>query len=187
MAGLTANGWQMLLDRLDPDIERAADKYEELRLKLTKFFNWRGCRETDTDSLADEVLDRVGAKLETGEEIRNVTAFALETAKYVWLEYQRKNKEDAAGDDLPEVAVLPDIGEDPDERLICLRKCLAEISNPADCQIILAYYEAEGETKNKDHRRQLAETFALTMNNLKVKASRLRERLEKCIRECLGE
>jgi DNA-directed RNA polymerase specialized sigma24 family protein len=183
---LTPNAFELLLARLDADSTQAADKYEELRLKLTKFFAWRGCPESNADNLADETLDRVAAKLAQGVEIHSLRAYTCETARYVWLEYGRKSKEDTFGDDTPEIAVEPDLPEDPDWRIACLRSCLVEISNSdTDRALILGYYDTENVEKIKDQRKSLAEKLGLTANTLKVKASRLRDRLEKCINECV--
>lgn len=176
----------MLLARLDADESLAAVKYEKLRSKLVKCFVWKGCAEANSDALADETLDRVAAKLAQNIEIQSLDAYVCEVARFVWLEFSRKRKEDAAGDDLPEIAVAPEVADEPDLRLACLKSCLAEISaNESDRALIVGYYGAESGEKNKDRRRSLAEKLGLTTNTLKVKACRLRERLEKCINECV--
>ena len=176
----------MLLARLDADESTAAEKYEELRLKLVKFFVWRGCSEANADELADEALDRVAAKLGQGVEIQSLNAYACEVARFVWLEFSRKRREDAAGDDLPEIAVAPETSDEPDLRLACLKSCLAEIAaSDADRALIIGYYDADAGEKNKNQRKNLAEKLGLTMNTLKVKACRLRVRLEKCINKCV--
>jgi DNA-directed RNA polymerase specialized sigma24 family protein len=189
VAELTAESFGLLLIRLDADERAAAGKYEELRLKLVKFFIWqRRCAESEADALADETLDRVSAKLAQKVEILNVNAYALEVSRFVWLEYSRKKKEDAYGDDLPEITVPPETAEEPNTRLDCLKKCLAEVSsNDSDRRLILGYYSAADGEKNKIQRKNLAEKLGLTMNTLKVKACRLRERLERCINDCAAK
>lgn len=57
---LTATGLEKLLSRLDDD----AEKYEALRLKLCRFFVWRGCSNSRADELADEAFNRIAAKME---------------------------------------------------------------------------------------------------------------------------
>jgi DNA-directed RNA polymerase specialized sigma24 family protein len=189
VAELTAEAFGLLLVRLDADERVAAGKYEELRLKLVKFFVWqRSCAESEADALADETLDRVSAKLARKIEIQNVNAYALEVSRFVWLEHIRRKKEDAYGDDLPETAVAPQVSEEPNTRLNCLKKCLADItSNESDRYLILGYYGAADGEKNKIQRKNLAEKLGLTMNTLKVKACRLRERLERCINDCAAK
>lgn len=186
MAELTAQSFGLLLARLGEDETNAAVRYEELRLKVVKFFIWkRECPEAEADALADETLDRVSAKLAQKIEINNINAYALEVSRFVWLEHLRRKKETACGDALPEIAAAPETPDEPDSRLQCLRKCLAEISkSEADEHLIIGYYSAHDGEKNKIQRRNLAENLGLTMNALKVKACRLRERLERCIKDC---
>ena len=53
---LTQAAFDKLLQRLDPSLERAALKYENIRLSLTEFFRSRGCH--GCADLADETIDR---------------------------------------------------------------------------------------------------------------------------------
>lgn len=185
MADLTAEGFEKLLQRLDADPAQAAERYEELRLKLVKFYSWRGCPEASADELADETFNRVAAKLEEGVEIESLNAYACQISRYVWLEFSRKRKEDNYGDEMPEQSVEPEIPDEPDERLKCLKKCLAEVTdNKEDRELIIGYYDRDAGEKQKEARRSLAEKFGLKMNALKVKACRLRAKLEKCITDC---
>lgn len=187
MANLTAEGFEKLLQRLDADAARAAERYEELRLKLVKFYAWRGCPAASADELADETINRISGKLEEGVEIESLNAYACQISRFVWLEFSRKRKEDSFGDRLPEQRVEPNFTEEPDERLKCLRKCLAEIAcDAAERALIIGYYDRAAGEKLKDARKSLAEKFGLKMNALKVKACRLRAKLEKCINECVA-
>lgn len=192
MSVLTANSFELLLNRLDSgDAFSAAEKYETLRQKIIKSLTWKGCPESLADALADETLDRVAGKIAQGEEIENLNAYTAQVVRFVWLESSRKRKEDAVGDDkMPENSVQPDIEilQDPDLRLRCLRKCMAEtVSNDDDRMLIVGYYDADAGEKNKDARKNLAQALGLTMTTLKVKACRIRERLERCINECIAK
>lgn len=186
---MTANAFEQLLIRLDDDQTIAADKYEILRRKFVKTLAWKGCPETEADNLADTALDRVANKLAQGEQIQNLNAYAAEVLRFVWLEHNRRRKEDAIGDDkMPENFTEPDVEilKDPDLRLRCLRKCMVEVVGGEDDRtLIIGYYDADAGGKNKEIRRALAERLGLTMTTLKVKACRIRERLEKCINECV--
>jgi DNA-directed RNA polymerase specialized sigma24 family protein len=190
VAALTANAFEMLLSRLDANPMEASEKYEILRLKLIKCVSWRGCPESQADALADTVLDRVAIKIEKGEEIGNVNAYACEVLRFVWLEHSRKQKEDTTpGEEFPDIAVQPDLSlfEDPDLRMNCLRICLNEVvPDNDDRSLIVGYYDTELGIKVKDQRKSLAVRFGLTMTTLKVKACRIRARLEACINECVA-
>lgn len=190
MSALTTTAFEQLLKHLDSDLSLAAEKYETLRRKLVKCLLWKACPETEADTLADTALDRVALKLNQGEEVRNIQAYAGEVLRFVWLEYLRRHKEDSVGDLIPETPVQPNIEilNDPDLRLRCLRKCLTEVVPEGhDRMLIIGYYDTESGEKNKEHRRNLADKLNLTMITLKVKACRIRDRLEKCINECVNK
>lgn len=185
-----SRGLSRLLTLLDAEPEAASTKYIELREKLVRILLWKGCPEVSADSLADTILDRVVAKLEADEEIADVGAYAAGVLRFVWLEYSRKNKEDAAGDDLPETPYIPSLEATPDDadrRLACLRTCLDEICrNESDRHLIVGYYDTTRQHKNKDVRRLLAEKLGLTATALRVRACRLRDKLETCINSCVA-
>ena len=184
---ITESAFHILLDRLDADSTAAAEKYEVLRLKIIHILKWRGCAESHADELADVTLDRVAAKLAAGEVVENLNAFAAAVARFVSLEHSRKNKLDAVGDDLPDVPVDPDLEfDDPDERMKCLRRCFAKTVDDDDRSLVLGYYDTDAGEKAKEARRRLADSFGMTMNALKVRACRLRMRLEACINDCVA-
>lgn len=184
---LTNNGFQLLLARLDPAADKAAEKYEDLRLRLVKYFVWScGCPESRADDLADATLDRVASKLEQDTAVENVRAYSLATARFIWLEHGREVREDGWGDELPDVPAEAPEPDEPDERYSCLEACLeGAIKNSSDRKLILNYYDAEEGEKNKDHRKGLARSLGLEVGALKVRACRLRKSLEKCVRGCM--
>lgn len=188
MSTLTTSSFQLLLDQLDADPARAASKYESLRLKIVHLLRWRGCSEAHADELADTTLDRVAAKLASGELVENLNAFTAGVARFVWLEHSRKDRTTDVGEDLPEVPVEPDLDfiDDPDERMKCLRRCVALKLSDDDRIIVVGYYDTEADEKAKNARRRLADSFGMSMTALKVKACRLRMKLEACINDCVG-
>jgi DNA-directed RNA polymerase specialized sigma24 family protein len=181
--------FHLLLALLDPDRDAAAGKYELLRQRLVKCIVWKGCSESESDALADTVLDRVAAKVAQGESVQNVNAYACQVMRFVWLEHIRRRRELVTDDgEMPEVAIEPDIDvlKDPDLRLRCLRKCMAEVvPEERDRILIVGYYDTGAGEKNKDKRRTLADQLGMTLNTMKVRACRIRERLERCINECV--
>jgi DNA-directed RNA polymerase specialized sigma24 family protein len=188
MTALTPGSFERLLGRLDSNSVQAAEKYELLRQKLINSLIWKSCPESEAEALVDTAFDRIANKLSAGEEIKNITAYAGEVARFVWLEHIRRYKELAVGERLPEIAVVHnfEVLTDPDLRTRCLRKCLAEVvPDDRDRSLIIGYYDLKTGEKNKDHRKNLAQKLNLTMTTLKVKACRIRERLEKCINECV--
>ena len=61
--GLTAEGFEALLAMLHPDRETAGERYEDIRRRLVRLFEWRGCARSGVagdrcaGALAPSVLD----------------------------------------------------------------------------------------------------------------------------------
>jgi len=179
-----------LLLRFDADPERAWERYSDLRRRLAKYFEWNHC--TAPEDLADEVFDRVAAKLDS-EEIRDVDKYLFGVAGLVRLEAYKKTRPVTPIEDLPggenalpqfqdQSAEIVD-GLDQERRLACLRQCLATLT-PSDRELVIQYYSAE-EEKQKTFRQKLAEKAGLKLGTLRVRINRLRERLEECVRRRL--
>src|SRR5579863_7710552 len=78
---------ESLLRLFDQDRDWAGEKYELLRRKLIKFFEWNSC--FPSEDLADETFNRLGQKIGK-EEIRDVVGFAWGIAKNVRREARKK-------------------------------------------------------------------------------------------------
>jgi len=175
---------------LDPDPTHAGERYEAIRRRLTKFFEWNLC--TRSEDLADEVFDRVAAKLDS-EEIRELDKYCFGVARFVCREAYKKMHQETKIQDLPgEENALPDVRGQSAEivdrlyqerRLACLRQCLAMLT-PGDRELVIQYYSAE-EEKQKTFRQKLAEKTGLKLGTLRVRINRLREELEGCVKRCL--
>src|SRR5712692_1447912 len=93
---LTPEAFEKLLACLDPDRERAGAKYEEIRHKLLKLFQWRGC--TAAEDYADRTIDRVARRtLESREPrledpYRYFHGVALNVLREYWREPQAESK-----------------------------------------------------------------------------------------------
>lgn len=181
-----SSAFEHLLARLDADRDTAANQYEELRFRITQILIWKGCAEGDADSLADIVLDRVGTKIAQGEQVESINAYAAAVCRFVILEHTRKHREITV-DELPEPSIEPDTDEidGPDLRIRCLRKCLAELVDENNRKLIVGYYDTADNEKAKIARKSLADMLNMSATALKVKACRLRARLEKCVTDCL--
>jgi DNA-directed RNA polymerase specialized sigma24 family protein len=71
-----------------------------------------------------------------------------------------------------------------EQRHQCLESCVAKLE-PETRNLILAYYEEEAGRKVRN-RQQLAEAMGIPMNALRIRAHRIRAKLEKCLKECLN-
>jgi DNA-directed RNA polymerase specialized sigma24 family protein len=124
-AGLTAEAFGKLLDRLNADRERAAEKYEDLRRTLTRFFEWRGAPFPDEHT--DETFDRVARKLGEGVEIRNIGGYCYEVARLVFLEAVKGHDNKRAPLESAKLEAAASVTDDTVEqevRLACLEDCL---------------------------------------------------------------
>lgn len=170
--------FDVLLARLDPDRDRAGEMYVAIRLKLLKFFIWKNC--SDAESHADDALDRIARKLHEGTEIKNVNAYAYQVARYIALEQYRQPLVTEG-----EVHSEPNLPDPPPARMECLEKCLGFLS-VADRELILTYYEGEG-GERIEQRRELAGRLNISMTALKIRACRIRTKLENCINGCMDQ
>jgi DNA-directed RNA polymerase specialized sigma24 family protein len=175
--------FRALLAALDSDRERAAKRYEELREKLVIFFCGRSC--PDPEGQADETLDRLAHRLQEGQ-IADPARFAYGIARFVWLEWTKRDRRRRRA--LREVASTAQAFIDPSDDEIgkeCIRRC-ADRLNPADRDLIIAYYGSEGGAAVSQDRRAVAERFGLTSTALRVRAFRIRRELGACARQCMA-
>ena len=84
---LTGEALAGLLARLDPDPDRAGEKYEALRTALVRFFDWRGA--PFPDDCADQAIDRLARRIADNEPIADIRSYGLGIARLVWLEQSR--------------------------------------------------------------------------------------------------
>ena len=87
---LSRASFDRLLSVLDPDPQRAAERYEALRRKLTKLFQWRGCARPE--DLADVTFDRAARRIEEGATVApgDVSAYLHGVALHVAQEHWRQ-------------------------------------------------------------------------------------------------
>lgn len=178
---ITAVGLARLLERLDPDRDRAAAEYERLRRTLIRFFSWRGTLEPDL--CADETIDRLARRLAEGVIVDDVATYVRGIARMVMLERQRVPvPASIAAADPPAV---PALGELDNDAVDCLEKCLATLSTDTRA-IVLAYYEGDGASKIAN-RRRMARSLGVSETALRSRVQRTRDRLERCMQLCLSQ
>lgn len=180
-SGLTPRAFEALLATLGPDRERAGELYEQLRRKIIKFFEWRGC--SWPEDRADDVLDRAMRRLDQGERIESLEGYCLGVARLVLREAAREGaRRRAVLTGLAEAELPADWpAEEPESS--CLDQCLALLP-PADREVICEYYRGDKRARI-DRRKALADRLGIRMSVLRLRAHRIRARLEACLRGCL--
>jgi len=179
---LTQEAFDRLLAAFGDGRESAGEKYLEVRGNLIRFFEWRGC--PFPEDHADETMNRVARKLAEGEEVQNPAAYCIGVARLLLLEINKGRAREQQA--LSEMAREPAAASDEPESeapIECLRVCLENL--PADNrELIIEYYQGEKGTKI-ENRKRLTERFKVPVNTLRMRALRLREKLQTCVEQCL--
>jgi len=185
-AGLNADTFSQLLLYLSPDQDQAAEKYEELRRKLIRFFQWRSA--PFPEEHADDVINRLAKQIAAGVSVRNVATYAYEIARLVLLETLKSKDSRRVSLDDANVEVALETGDDVQEkeiRLACLDDCLESLPE-ASHSLILEYYQ-DDKRDRIERRKALANSLGLPREALANRAQRLRDKLQQCVTRCVAK
>jgi len=181
---LTQDAFDRMLIALGGDRDSGGEKYLEIRTNLTRFFEWRGC--SFPEDHADETFNRIAKKLDEGEQILNPAGYAMGVARLLLLEIMKSRQREQSA--LNEIGTTNDAyavaADDGEDRLDCLRNCLQTLS-PDNRDLILQYYQGEKSEKIRN-RKQLLDRLGIPVNTLRMRALRLRERLQGCVEQCMS-
>jgi DNA-directed RNA polymerase specialized sigma24 family protein len=188
---LSPSAFQKFLAWLDEGADSGGQKYVEMRRRLVSFFDRKNCRMPD--ELADQTLNRVARRLEEEGTIEGETPakFCYISARFVFLEYLRAApKETLPLDDVLRtekeqsfLSVEIDEEKEVKEKMLnCLEECTGKLES-ANRDLIVRYYFGEERIKI-ENRRALAESLRISMNALTIRACRIREKLETCVKNC---
>jgi DNA-directed RNA polymerase specialized sigma24 family protein len=187
---LTQRAFDQLLNWLDEGSNSNGQKYLEMRDRLVVYFDRKNCRAPD--DLSDETLNRVGRRLEeegiTTSE--SPARYCYIVARFVFMESLR----DAQKDNTLRQEIRPkpydngfafsEVAEKQERMLNCLEQCTAKLDS-SQREIILQYYSGKERLKI-ERRRALAKSLGITLNALSIRACRIRDKLEACVKLCLG-
>ena len=189
---LTKEDLDSLLNALNPDRDLAAIEFELIRKRLIAFFECRGCH--TPEDCADITIYRVakqisnGTKIHTGKPLSYFFGVAYNVLHEYWRGPSRKveSLDDPSVQELlsqnntevKETEALPAAQE-----IDFLEQCLESLPS-ADRELIIQYYQDEGKAKIKK-RKSLAEQLGIQLNALRIRALRIRKRLEECVGERL--
>jgi DNA-directed RNA polymerase specialized sigma24 family protein len=180
---LTQDSFDGLLRCLSENRDEAAEKYLEIRRNLLRFFEWRGC--AFPEDHADETVNRVARKISQGEQLQNPMAYFVGVARLLLLEVQKAHaKQSQALSEMAYVAVEPVDESDAESRVDCLRHCLQSLS-AENRDLIIQYYQGDKSEKIAN-RKKLTELLGIPVNTLRMRALRLREKLQDCMEKCLA-
>jgi DNA-directed RNA polymerase specialized sigma24 family protein len=179
---LTEEAFAKFLACLDPEPSHAGEKYEALREALVKFLDWRGA--LFPEEMVDEIFNRVTRKIEEGETIHDMPNYCHGVARLVFLQSLERSGNQRVELEALSIVAIPK-PEVTDARQECLNRCLRQL--PAENrELIIEYYRKEGRQKI-DHRVAMAERLGIPLNALRSRVQRIRDKLERCIRQCYKE
>ncbi len=175
---LQQEDFDQLLRWLDPDSDRAGLIYERIRWRLIAILASRGC--AVAEELADDIIDRVARRVVDIQQtyVGDKAIYFLGVMNNVHHEYLKR----------PMISGRPlDSDDDIETKEMthaCLDTCLDTLA-PHSRQMIEGYYAADKRAKI-DLRKRLATEFGVSLNTLRLRALRIREKLQACIEQCLG-
>jgi DNA-directed RNA polymerase specialized sigma24 family protein len=187
-ADLREQTFRRLLAWLDQGVDTNGQSYLAIRERLLNYFDRKNC--LHADELADETLNRVARRLdEEGGNIETETPakYCYIVARFVFMESLRANeREIVALDNVSRQAnVMSNEDRDQKEKMLeCLDRCAAKLES-SQRDLILGYYVGEQRVKI-ENRRSLAQTLGISVNALSIRACRVRDKLESCVKECAG-
>lgn len=168
---ITSTALEKFIRCMDGSPARAAEKYEEMQTRLVRFFEWQGCH--TPEEAADTTLDRAIRKIDEGAVVPNVPSFLYGVARLVLREYWKNSKRDVSLSIIVERAA-PETSDNI--FLDCVERCLPKL--PADGRAILLEYYSDMS------RQELAGKQGLSINALRLRISRLMQKLEDCALPC---
>jgi DNA-directed RNA polymerase specialized sigma24 family protein len=190
-AELREQTFRALLDWFDQGVDTNGQTYLVIRERLLGYFDRKNC--LNADELADETLNRVARRLdeESGNiETETPAKYCYIVARFVFMEHLRETKRaDHALGQVQRLAsnnysLMNETSAEKELRHKCLDQCIGKL-DPASRDVITKYYIGKERAKI-ENRRSLAESLGISVNALSIRACRIRDKLEKCVRECIS-
>lgn len=184
---ITPKDFNGLLEYLSLDADEAAKKYEEIRERLIKYFQFRGC--FDPEALADEAFNRMTVKLPDARFVESFdfSHYFYSFAANIYHEDLRHRKRVVAIED--EIESLITEKSYPYEKhsrvSMCLELCLMK-HPPKERRLLLEYYSF-GRSENSAQRKRMAAEQNVSEQKLYSIISRLRRRVRECVKNCLND
>ena len=176
---ITAESFNRLLFKFSEDERQAAVAYTHLRDSLIRFFTLKG--DSEPEAAADATLDRTAAKVAQNTPVGDIKKYSFGVARLIFLERRRfSQKEKIAAEDFYQGKTNASSDVENDD-FYFFRECFKSLSNP-DRTLLQNYFTDAPYQKIIETRHRLSDEKGFSINQLRVKISRLRKGLENCVR-----
>ncbi|MBX7221606.1 MAG: hypothetical protein K1Y36_16770 [Blastocatellia bacterium] len=192
---ITSETFGKLLAWFGSDPNQAGERYEKIRRKLIKLFEFRGA--LSPNDLADEVINRVAQKIADGVEIQASDPYvyfygvAQNVLREDWKSPEREmvrpeslTVTDEPVQGLAELEQAAAQAQLREHRHQCLDSCLLTLS-PEQRSLLVQYYQGETTAKIQN-RERMSQEFGISANALRIRAHRIREKIEACVTACVN-
>jgi DNA-directed RNA polymerase specialized sigma24 family protein len=190
---LTPQAFQRLLNWLDQGTDSQGQSYLEMQRRLVNYFDRKNI--PNPDDMAEETLNRVAMRLEEEgiTESEAPARYCYIVARFVLMEQLRSNQRTEAlvaemkyKTEVNALHLLDEAENDQKEAMLnCLERCINELE-PISREIIMRYYGGTARAKIAN-RRDLAGVLGLSQNALSIRAFRIRQKLEECVKQCVAK
>jgi len=183
-----------LLGLLDSNPMNARQKYDKIRAKLTKLFQWRGC--PSPEEYAIKTIDGAAKELFEGKRLQlnnpylyfhRIAINVSNALKEQWLAMEREaaaTPTDGSGRAYLAVADNGLNRQREEQRVECLRECLKTLS--AESLELITKYHQTGGQPTRESRKELARSLGITQAELRLRVFRIRANLASSVANCLG-
>lgn len=172
-----------LLEIRSSDQDEAGVAYNELRNSLVRFFRIKG--DSDPDEAADLTLDRAAVKMPKDIAAEHLTGYCFGVARFIFLErLKRRKKNNEAADEFYRHRNLSANVQDGDDEFLIFRECFEKLAS-SEKLFLSGYFVDLPSAELEESRRQMCQKNNITLNNLRLKVFRLRQRLENCVKNKL--
>lgn len=165
-----------LLAWLDPDRDKAGEKYNQIQFRLIRIFACQGC--SGPEDLADETLDVVMRKIDW---LR--ANYQGDPALYFFGVAKKKHLEELRRRPLPPLPLPEPVPEEIDRASECLDNCLEKLT-AEDRRLVVRYHEESKGAKIR-LRKQLAAELGVSINALRLRVFYLHTDLRECVDLCM--
>lgn len=180
--------FERFLESLSPDAEEAGRRYVQIherlvgyfKRRLVGFFNMTGI--FDPASAADETVERAAHRINRGAKVPNVERYCLGVARYIAKEKRRGGLREYKAVEQFMADLAKDSIEQVERIQHVLKPCFEQLEDE-DRELLEVYCRIPEGQSAAEHRRRLAEKMGITVGALRIRVSRLRDRLDDCTRE----